>query len=159
VAFGGISRTGGPRLILGGRVESRGVEKMDVTLKAGSLAGNVEIHLFKDRESPNSYKEFTLRILYGALGGEMEEKIVTIPAQDPKIQDLLQSINSARIVPFAEPATGIDGKSYELTFKGSRSPIIYSWWLSPPEGWEPLQEIASKLLQLAAPHVPVYLPV
>lgn len=132
---------------------------MNITLKAGSLAGNVEINLFKDQGSPNSYKEFTLRILYGALGSEMEEKRVAIPAQDPLIQDLLQSINSARIAPFAEPATGLDGKSYELTFSGSRSPIIYSWWLSPPKGWEPLQEIASKLLQLAGRYVPVYLPV
>ena len=45
--------------------------------------------------------------------------------------------------------TETDGCSYEVYFGNAFSSAHYQWWLSPPEGWEPLEEIVELLMGCA----------
>ena len=124
---------------------------MDLTLTIHVERGPTMIRLFKDRQSPTSYKEFTL-----AIARDGNEQRHVIPAR--QIQDLLNKIRDAKISPFAEGDLGLDGTAYELLFEDGLSSVAYKWWMSPGAGWEALAEIAHAVLGLAQRHSHEYLP-
>lgn len=125
-------------------------DAMDVILRVNNPRGTTIVHLFKDRQSPTSYKEFTLTVTT-----ERGEHRYVVPASD--IQDLLVAIRQARISPFADCPLGLDGTSYELMFEDGMSACSYRWWMSPSSGWQPLAEITSTILHLAQRHSQEYL--
>jgi hypothetical protein len=114
---------------------------MDISLRMNTQAGTTVIHLFKDPASADSYKTFACTV-----SCPDEEFRADLPASE--LQDLLLAVTTARITPAGGCGFGLDGRSYELTIEDGRARATYGWWMTPEEGWSPLQEISHMLLDL-----------
>lgn len=124
---------------------------MNLLLGVNTVEGATVIRLFKDPHSPNSYKEFACTV--SCRGHEYQ---AIIPASE--LQELLRAVRSARISPLGGCALGIDGTSYELRIEEGVAQATYRWWMTPEEGWRPLADIASMLLDLGFRVSGQYLP-
>jgi len=124
---------------------------MDITLQVSTQAGETVIRLFKDAQSPNSYKEFACVVTV-----REHDYRSDIPASD--LQDLLQAIRSAKISAVGSCGLGIDGTSYKLTIEDGTAYATYRWWMNPDRGWCDLEEIAGMLIRLGSKVSGQYLP-
>ena len=82
---------------------------------------------------------------------ECGEETVTeqwsLPILTPVAREIMAPLKDSLIPPVSKSQlTETDGCSYEVYFENAFSSAHYQWWLSPPEGWEPLAEIVELLL-------------
>lgn len=119
---------------------------MELLLRINTQADTITIHL-----SPSSYKEFACTV--SSRGRDYRSDI---PATE--LQELLEYVRSVNISALGACAMGIDGESYELTLENGSAHATYRWWMTPDERWQPLQEIASRLLGLGFRVSGKYLP-
>ena len=115
---------------------------MNFSLQVNSQRGTTVNRLFEDPKSRNPSKEFAFTV--SCLGAEYR---LDIPASE--LEELLHAARSVTISPAGGCGMGLDGKSYELTIDTGFAHATYRWWMSPEEGWRPLEKIAGMLLQLA----------
>jgi hypothetical protein len=59
------------------------------------------------------------------------------------------AISDFQIPAVPDFALGCDGHDVTLEIKRGFNVSCYSWWESPPPGWEPLDRIAQTILQIA----------
>jgi hypothetical protein len=76
----------------------------------------------------------------GSLLPTIELSRVEIPLMSAKA--LIERIANAHVPPFVQREMfGTDGTSYELRFGQSFLTSEFRWWESPPDGWQPLDQI------------------
>lgn len=109
------------------------------------------IRLFKDRSSPNAYKEFAC-----VVSTPEREYRGTVPALE--IQALLQNLTAAQISPFVPGNLGLGGITFELEIEEDSSRAAYRWWSTPGEGRQALSSAAAQLIQVGARVSGLYLP-
>jgi hypothetical protein len=68
------------------------------------------------------------------------------PEQLEAIFDRLRSI---RIPPAPDYEMGCDGGFTEVEIGGYGGKAHYRWWSVPPEGWQPLDDIAKEIIRLS----------
>lgn len=124
---------------------------MNLSLQVSTQAGTTVIRLFRDPNSPKSYKEFACTVT--SRGRDYRSDI---PA--PELQELLHAVRSAKISLVGNSPQGLDGTSYELTVEEGGAQATYCWWSHPDKGWHPLVEIARTLLNLGFKVSGLYLP-
>ena len=72
------------------------------------------------------------------------------PVSREQACDLLRLLQNSNVPLLIENASiGVDGVTYELSIEKDWAKITYSWWGTPPKGWEPLGEIVDMLLKWA----------
>lgn len=125
---------------------------MDLQLKLHNQNGTTIANLFKDHQSPTSYKEFILEI---QRNNRLSRYIV--PADTALVQDIFDKLNISTISPFRPGNIGLDGVSYELSFRNGSTASSFSWWMTPPKGWEPLSEVATLVFALAQHYFEEYI--
>lgn len=93
----------------------------------------------------SKFRNPIVRLRYGSgVEPTFEESSVELPEND--LKTLLAPAASLRVPPLAVNAHwGVDGTSYELTFGNGFAGSRFHWWTSPPEGWEPLQELVEHI--------------
>jgi hypothetical protein len=65
----------------------------------------------------------------------------SVPILTPFARKIMAPLKDSRIPPVSKPQfKQVDGCRYELFFGYFFSHLHYQWWVSPPEGWEPLAE-------------------
>ena len=59
---------------------------------------------------------------------------------------LLARILDARVSPCVlDSPLGVDGVSYEVAFGDSSTRSTFRWWVTPPVGWEPFEQLVTDL--------------
>lgn len=112
---------------------------MEIRLEISAQGSNVEVRIFKDPQSPTSYKEYTLLVRKHG-----EENIFTLPPHE--LYELFEAVRAARICPYSDGGPlMLDGKSYELQL-GHTS---YRWSQGEVAGWEGLSDIVARVLNFA----------
>ncbi len=77
-----------------------------------------------------------------------------LPASDS--QQLLDNLTAIRLPPLNKRgAWGIDGVSYSVVFGNAWASACLSWWVEPPEGWQPLAQCYERAIDLFEHHLPV----
>lgn len=65
------------------------------------------------------------------------------------VRHMLDLLEHAQ-VPASPPVSwGCDGTTYELNLWRGLNSATYTWWLSPPQGYQPLVSFSNELLRLA----------
>jgi hypothetical protein len=78
----------------------------------------------------------------------------TAPIPTLMAGEIMTLLNDSLIPPVSKSQfTETDGCSYEVYFDNAFNSAHYQWWLSPPEGWEPLEEMVELLLSCAGIHI------
>ena len=124
---------------------------MEFLLRVNTQAGTTTIRLFKDHSPPESLKEFACMVSSGGRDYRSD-----IPATE--LLEFLAFVGSANISALGACPMGLDGASYELTVEEGMAQATYRWWMTPDERWRPLQEIASRLLNMGVRISGQYLP-
>jgi hypothetical protein len=124
---------------------------VELLLRVNTQADTTTIRLFKDQSSPAPFKDFVCTVSSGGRDYRSE-----IPATE--LQAFLAFVGSANISVSGACPMGLDGASYELTVEEGTAHATYRWWMTPDERWRPLQEIASRLLNMGARISGKYLP-
>jgi len=125
---------------------------MEVTLTVNSEIGTAVIQLRARAGFPTlSGGELVCRVQWR--GQEYRGAVAA-----PEAEAVLALLTSARIAPFAGGAMGLDGESCELKIEDGGTRAVYSWWMSPPKEWKPLDEIVGWLRGLGFRTSGQYLP-
>lgn len=80
---------------------------------------------------------------------------VTCDPDPVTVRELVVAIEKLRVsVTPLTSSMGLDGVTYQLRFSAGFTAIEYSWWSDLPENWEPLMEIAQRLIALSGLRIP-----
>ena len=82
----------------------------------------------------------------GALGSTIRTKRLLTCEQ---LDSILERLKELRIPACPEFRVGLDGGFTELVVGDCSGKAHYRWWWEPPEGWEPLNELAQKIIRLS----------
>lgn len=80
---------------------------------------------------------------------------VTRDPDPATVDELVVAIERLRVpvIPLTG-SMGLDGFTYRLRFSAGFTAIAYTWWTDVPEKWEPLMEIAQRLIALSGLRTP-----
>jgi hypothetical protein len=124
---------------------STGVFQPTITVVvAGSFNGTTTYRLepVDLRQSP------VFRLIRRQEGG-YEAGTRELKLQGAELSALVQKVEAARLPPLAAGPLGCDGTTYTVTLKTGMVEATWCWWNRTPEGWGPLAEIVSELIQLS----------
>lgn len=65
------------------------------------------------------------------------------------LKKILSELEGMKIPAFPPPRVGCDGGYTEMTVGDYGGKAFYRWWSCPPDGWEQLDELAKKIVDLS----------